>query len=518
MIQRAKWPVLLALAAILILAGGLRAWHITSTGLTVDELGSLEVAAGRGQLHLRLPRSVWIDPAPAVTRFEGAAPIWRIAPMMGSDVHPPLYFISLRVWEDLFGDSDAAIRLMSALFGVIGVALVFDIGRILGTPAIGIWAALLMAVAQPQIISSQDARPYTLALAFILAANDAVVRIDQLGLNPRRAIVLAIALAGACLTHYFVLPTIAAMSLYLLWRLRGKDRLRITLILAAVGIFVLAIWGPSLWEQRKNFADPWMYWFNDDAPNHVTATFRRFAELPLHFLADFRDPWAFISGILFLFPFLLLRRRPQFLLLGLWLVGTPAMVGALDLLRGTNQLDWIKYMIFSAPAAYLLFPLIVTDLRPILRHGLPATALLAAILALPTSYNHGEPLWTRVTKALAQHRKSGDPIILAGSTWGRWYTGALYMGIERFSPPIDGPVALLDAPATPQFASSLRGRRAWLVMSWTNQSPADLLPGAGVHLVEGFPFVAMLYELHGPPALPTSMPAATLPIEQKSRE
>jgi Dolichyl-phosphate-mannose-protein mannosyltransferase len=491
-----RLPVLFALAAILILAAVLRLWDIGTLGLTVDELGSLETAAGRGQLHLRLPREVWLDPPPVVTGFEGAAPIWQIAPMMDSDVHPPLYFILLRIWEDLFGDSDVAIRVMSVVAGVVGVGLIFDVGRLLGTPAAGLWAALLMAVAQAQIVCSQDARPYALAISLILAAADAVVRMDRFGPTPRPRIALAITLTCACLTHYFVLPAVAALTLYALWRSHRKDRRMMAFLAAAVGLFVFALWGKGMWEQRKNFTDPWMYWFVDNAPDHVLATFRRFAGLPIQFLSIVRDRWTMWSGLLFVLPCLLIRRRPYFFLLALWLLGCCGLVAVLDLLRGTDQLDSIKYTVFGAPAAYLLFPLLVADARPLLRNALPAVALLAAVLAIPASYNHADSAWQDLAKKLDQLRQPGNPVVFAGSTWGHWYTGALYMEMERYARPIDGPVALLDEPASPQFASSLPGQRAWLVMSWTNQSPNVLLPGIRVRLVRGFPFVGALFELN----------------------
>ena len=349
--DRKRLTCLLALGMILVIAAGLRIHGIALRSMSNDELGTLETTAGRGQIHLTLPRNIAFTPPPAVTSMNGAAPAWKVPLVMQSDVHPPLYFIALRLWQDIFGNSDAASRAMSALAGTLCVLAIFDVGRLLNGAAAGLWAALLMAIAQPQVIESQDARPYALAILLLLAAADALIRVvttvdgrgedisrrvrtaDQsLWRSAKRTLhppsfLLCVFLATACLTHYFILPAIAALGVYALISHRPK----VLISFAIAGAIVLILWGFGMWEQRHNFSDPWMYWMTDTDPHHVTTTLMRFAALPIRFLAEPIGVNAnAVAAVVYVLPWLLCKRRPEMALLGSWLLGcatSPAHVG-----------------------------------------------------------------------------------------------------------------------------------------------------------------------------------------------
>ena len=83
---------------------------------------------------------------------------------------PPLYYTLLKLWALFAGDSDAALRLFSAAASTATIPLVFLLGVELATPAAGLVAALLFALAPMQIYYAQEARVYAmLPLAFALA-------------------------------------------------------------------------------------------------------------------------------------------------------------------------------------------------------------------------------------------------------------------------------------------------------------------------------------------------------------
>ncbi len=85
------------------------------------------------------------------------------------DPHPPVYWVSLRAWILLGGDSEVSMRLFTALTGLTAVALVGYLGRRLFSPAAGTAAALFAALSPGLIWNSQDARMYTLAGTLALA-------------------------------------------------------------------------------------------------------------------------------------------------------------------------------------------------------------------------------------------------------------------------------------------------------------------------------------------------------------
>ncbi|RIK19444.1 MAG: hypothetical protein DCC51_08865 [Anaerolineae bacterium] len=90
----------------------------------------------------------------------------------GNDVHPPLYFELLHLWRALSGDEEAALRLLSAFFGVLTVALTYALGRRMARGTLssgfatlaGLLAALFLAVSRFAIAWSQEIRMYALAM------------------------------------------------------------------------------------------------------------------------------------------------------------------------------------------------------------------------------------------------------------------------------------------------------------------------------------------------------------------
>ena len=124
-------------------------------------------------LVLRLHRigaaSLWSDEAfSAYWIHEPLGYLWTDGLII--ETTPPLYYTLLKLWAVFAGDSDAALRLFSAAASTATIPLVFLLGAELATPAAGLVAALLFALAPMQIYYAQEARVYTmLPLAFALA-------------------------------------------------------------------------------------------------------------------------------------------------------------------------------------------------------------------------------------------------------------------------------------------------------------------------------------------------------------
>ena len=84
-----------------------------------------------------------------------------------SDIHPPLYYLLLRGWRELLGDSEFGLRSFSAFVGVLTVAGVMAIGLAIWRKKwqVAALAGLLTAVNPALIYYSQETRMYAL-LAF----------------------------------------------------------------------------------------------------------------------------------------------------------------------------------------------------------------------------------------------------------------------------------------------------------------------------------------------------------------
>jgi len=93
-----------------------------------------------------------------------------------SPEHTPLYFILARFWAELWGDSVAAMRSLSVVFGVLTLPAMYGLGRSLTESQAntspktitGPLAAGLLAISPFFIAYSQEARPYSLWILLLL--------------------------------------------------------------------------------------------------------------------------------------------------------------------------------------------------------------------------------------------------------------------------------------------------------------------------------------------------------------
>jgi mannosyltransferase len=90
-----------------------------------------------------------------------------------ADIHPPGYYLALKVWTAAAGNTELALRGFSALAGLVGVALLYRLGKEYFGPGAGVAAALVGAFNPFLIYYSQEARMYALlatlsAVSFLL--------------------------------------------------------------------------------------------------------------------------------------------------------------------------------------------------------------------------------------------------------------------------------------------------------------------------------------------------------------
>lgn len=93
-----------------------------------------------------------------------------------ADNTPPLYEALLFLWSLLFGESETALRSLSAILGIAAVAVVYFGLRKATSPGAAILAASLLAASPGAITFSQEARAYSLAMFFSTVA---VVRLTS---------------------------------------------------------------------------------------------------------------------------------------------------------------------------------------------------------------------------------------------------------------------------------------------------------------------------------------------------
>ena len=149
-----KWLVVSSLALILAAGSFLRIYSLGSESLALDEFHSLETSAeSLGSI---------IIGRPLVT-------------------NPPLYFVCLRIWVELFGNSDTALRSLSVVFGILSILAVYMLGYTLFDKKTALLSSFLSAFSLYYIEYSQEARPYPLFLLLSLLSMTAFVNVLKKG-------------------------------------------------------------------------------------------------------------------------------------------------------------------------------------------------------------------------------------------------------------------------------------------------------------------------------------------------
>ncbi|MBI2907295.1 MAG: glycosyltransferase family 39 protein [Chloroflexi bacterium] len=87
-----------------------------------------------------------------------------------TDIHPPLYYYLLHFWMQAAGQSEFAVRFLSAALGVVLAASVMSFGSRLLGPRLGVVGAFLTAISPLHVAYGQETRMYTLETLLSLAS------------------------------------------------------------------------------------------------------------------------------------------------------------------------------------------------------------------------------------------------------------------------------------------------------------------------------------------------------------
>jgi hypothetical protein len=214
----------------------------------------LSLALRTQAIHARF----WIDEGLSV----GIAshPFREIPSVLRLDGSPPLYYLLLSVWMDLFGSGEARTHALSILFALLTVPTAWFAGRALfGHRAA--WIAALLAALNPFLTYyAQETRMYTLVAFLSTAVVGTFVAAFYL---ERRAWlpVFSVALALLAYAHnwglFLALGSVAA--LVPLWR--STENRRALLRDAAIGyglaLLLYLPWVPTLFSQAVHTGAPW---------------------------------------------------------------------------------------------------------------------------------------------------------------------------------------------------------------------------------------------------------------------
>ncbi len=214
------------------------------------------IAAFGLRFHRLGAQSFWNDEGSSYV--QATRTLADIAYHAGRDIHPPGYYWLLAGWRVLVGETEFALRMLSALAGGLTVAIAYALGRRLYGRIAGLSAALFVGLNTFGIYYSQEARMY--ALLALLSALSMWLWTGLLRAGGRRALrwglLLGVINAAGLYTQYafvYVLAAQAVLGVAALARRRRGDDIGALVRALATSVGVTAIlflpWLPTALAQ-----------------------------------------------------------------------------------------------------------------------------------------------------------------------------------------------------------------------------------------------------------------------------
>lgn len=377
---------------------------------SVSLIGILAVAASfrlwRVESH-----SLWLDEAFSV--LAAARPLPETLRMLADCSAQPLYHVILHYWMRWGGTGEAHVVRLSAVFGLMLVALAYRVGTLRFSRPVGMVAGLLTALSPIHLFYSRQARMYGLLALVSLAAVFALERACERG---RRLdwLVYATLAAAAMYTHLYGL-FIPVIAFALIWT-RRWDRMTVRRALFShLGILLVYVpWLPSLWRQVSEHHTPHLdrpgvldvlrsfYYFSFGQPLSVAAT--------PHLIR-----WALsliFAGLLVLGLCAVWRRRSVWVFYLILPLGLAYLISFIKPAYFAGRYDMMVF-----PAWTLLVAVGFTTVRPLALRWAIGTAVIGLMLWPLSLYLRSvtnERPWNDIADLIVKQAEVGDVIIFTG--------------------------------------------------------------------------------------------------------
>lgn len=110
--------------------------------------------------------SIWVDEGHSI--YVASFDLDQLIEEISKDNHPPLYSIILHYWMKLGPQTAYHLRLLSVIFGVLSIFLIYKVGKEIFDQYSGMVSSLILALSVFHIYFSQEIRSYMLVVVLIL--------------------------------------------------------------------------------------------------------------------------------------------------------------------------------------------------------------------------------------------------------------------------------------------------------------------------------------------------------------
>lgn len=420
-------------------------------------------------------QSIRLDEAQSLWQASRSIP--EILTVIASDVHVPLYHLILHVWLQLFGNNIVTARILSLIFYVASIPLLYALGVLAYGRRVALFATLLYSLSPFMNWYGNEARMYTLFTLCVLANQYFFLRIFR---SPSRSDLLWVGYVVSAIlgvfSHYFFFLHLASQFVFLVWRNDIFPRGTFMRFVGTSSLVAAAFvpWGLYVLHLGQvGISQPLLI-----VPTSVDV-FNTFSQFIFGFQVDSLNalllslwPLAVILG------FLALRRGVRHVETEFFITTVVVSFGIVLLTSFIlTPLFVSRYLIFTLPAIYLLIANVCAGYSPTLKHVVSwsLVTFMFAMLAIeitnpvtPAKENYADAV-----SFLNSHTTAQDAIVLS-APFTIYPVDYYYRGPSRIStlPEWDqyahGPIPNFSADTLPAQASRVAAdvQNVYLLLSY----------------------------------------------------
>ncbi|MEK7070572.1 MAG: glycosyltransferase family 39 protein, partial [Patescibacteria group bacterium] len=184
---------------------------------------------------INLNQSLWLDEATTANVVKNFSFFDIVTKFSPNDFHPPLYYLFLKLWTNIFGYTEVALRMPSVIFSLLTGCVIYRIAKLLNGQIVGMYAVAFFLFNPLIVYYSQEARMYMMS-TFLLSLFLYVLikfkiqnsKFKNATQNLKLLLIINGCIVLSLFTFYGSVFFIAAMYLYLLFK---KEFKLLTLIL-----------------------------------------------------------------------------------------------------------------------------------------------------------------------------------------------------------------------------------------------------------------------------------------------
>mgnify|MGYP000415735148 CR=1 FL=1 len=195
-------------------------------------------------------KELWLDES--YSAYIISLPFLELIRHIIGDVHPPIYYIFLKYWSLIVGDSPNNLRFLSVMYSITQtIVFYFLIKRILRDKWIVMLCFLQIQFSPILFYYSVEVRPYILAILLVTISLYFYIGMIEEPRLHKSYILFSIFAAFSFYTHYFTIFILLAFFIHYLFVTNFQFRNRQLIISIIIFLLLIGPWVPVVIHQRS---------------------------------------------------------------------------------------------------------------------------------------------------------------------------------------------------------------------------------------------------------------------------